>query len=450
MAIYKVASAEQSLSGITPPSPYFYSSLTSVDTGDSTKYSNRKIVTDANKNIIVLYSRADSNGSGVAKYDQYGALIWLFGYKDAQSYYSLNGMDIDSSGNIYVVGTTYQSYYPRPHIIKLNSSGSIVWQKQFGDGSQSNGGGLNAVTIDSSGNIYAAGYAHYSDTDARPYIVKYDSSGAKSWDYRYSGVSNAGFFNNISIDSSGNIWASGTSYSGGNANTDAFVIKVDSSGNELLQRTLSEGTNIGQTIEKMAMVIDSSSNVYFLAQSSSGGVDYGVLIKINSSGTLQWQRKISSSGNSQPRGLGFATDGNLVSVHSATGYGQGVVVHNPSGTLQWQKRLIMKNGGLSTGIEAFNVDSFGNMCLGISTSGLVATNFTENGLVKIPVSSVASYSSSLLKMALQYTTGSLTDGAGGLTNTTSTITRSSSIPLTSSNSVSSAYTINNSISKVAL
>jgi len=450
MAIYKVASAEQSLSGITPPSPYFYSSLTGVDTGDSTKYSTKKIITDTNKDIIVLYGRADGNGSAVAKYDQYGTLIWIFGYKDAQSYYYINGMEIDSSGNIFIVGASYQSYYGRPHIIKLNSSGSIVWQKQFGDANASNGGALTCVTIDSSGNIYAAGYAAYSDTDSRPYIVKYDSSGAKSWDYRYSGVSNAGFFQNIGIDSSGNIWASGTSYTGGNVNTDAFVIKVDSSGTELLQRTLSEGTNIGQTIERMSMVIDSSNNVYFLVQSSSGGVDNGVLVKINSSGTLQWQRKISFSVSTQPRGLGLATDGSLVSVYSTSTYGQGVVVHNSSGTLQWQKRLIMKNGGLSTGIEAFHVDSFGNMCLGISTSGLVATNFSENGLVKIPVSSVASYSSSLLKMALQYTTGSLTEGAGGLTNTTSTITRSSSIPLTSSNSVSAAYTVNNSISKVAL
>jgi hypothetical protein len=453
MAIYKLTSDEQSIAGIIPPNPYFYFSLTSVESTSGSNYSIKKIVVDSNKNIIVLYQRNDSNGSAVAKYDQYGTLTWAYGYKDAQSYYDVSGMEVDSSGNIYVSGSTYQSYYSRPHFFKLDSSGSILLQKQYGAGNASEGGVGNSITVDASGNIYLVGSAIYSDTDSRPYIAKYNSSGTKTWDYRYDGVSVAGFFYNVKVDNAGNIWATGTSYASSNAETNAFVVKLNSSGTELFQRTLSEGTTQPQTINANSMVIDSSDNVYFSVYSrpSTGALQYGILVKLNSSGTLQWQRKVfSSSNDTASRSVQIASDGNILSIYNSSGYGIGLMVHNSSGTLQWQKRLIMKNGNLSTGIEAFTIDSFSNMYFGISTSGLSASSFTENGLIKIPYSSSATYSSSLLKMSMQYIAGSFSEDVGALTNTTSTITRSSSIPLTASNASSAVYTINNSISKVAL
>jgi hypothetical protein len=451
MAIYKVASAEQSLSGITPPSPYFYSSLTGVNTSNSQLYSIKKIVVDSSKNIFVVYQRNDSNGGALAKYDQYGSLIWVNGYKDNQSYYDMSGLAIDSSGNIYLGGGTYQSFYNRPHVMKLNSSGSIIWQKHFGSASSNNGGQINDLAIDSSGNIYGVGAGRSGADNSKPYIIKIDTNGSRLWEYYYN-VSNDGIFYNAKVDSSGNIWAAGYAYSGGNTNANGFFAKLDSSGSQLFQRTLSEGTNMGQSIERGNLALDSSDNAYVAIQTTqtSGALRNTVIFKYNSSGTIQWQRRLSfSGGDTQPNGIAIAADGNIVTGNSVGNVGQVVVGHNPSGTIQWQRRVVLSNGSLNTAMEYFTADSFGNMYFGVQTGGLSSSGGSENGIIKIPSDGTGSYSTALLKMGMQYISSSLTDASSSVTSTASTDSLTS-LTLTAGNSSSAIYTINNSLSKAVL
>ena len=67
-------------------------------------------------------------------------------------------------------------------LVKYNSSGTKQWTKQLGTSSGDYG---NDVTTDSSGNIYVTGYTgggldgntHFGDRDI--FLVKYNSSGIK-------------------------------------------------------------------------------------------------------------------------------------------------------------------------------------------------------------------------------------------------------------------------------
>ena len=65
-----------------------------------------------------------------------------------------NGIAVDSSGNVYVTGMSYNGANWYYLTIKYNSSGDTVWQQLWNGGSDDMG---NGIAVDSSGNVYVAG-----------------------------------------------------------------------------------------------------------------------------------------------------------------------------------------------------------------------------------------------------------------------------------------------------
>ena len=102
-----------------------------------------------------------------------------------------NGVATDSSGNIYVTGTTYWELDGNTSagkadlfVVKYNSSGTHQWTNQLGTDRYDEARG---VATDSSGNVYVTGYTEGGldgNTNAGKadlFVVKYNSSGTKQW-----------------------------------------------------------------------------------------------------------------------------------------------------------------------------------------------------------------------------------------------------------------------------
>tara|TARA_R100001443_G_scaffold107946_1_gene118070 strand:- start:64 stop:1461 length:1398 start_codon:yes stop_codon:yes gene_type:complete len=133
-------------------------------------------------------------------------------------------MDVDGSGNIYVAGFTYNTG-TNPAIYKLNSSGVMQWQKINTSSSWSY---AYAIAVDSSGNVYSAG--QYSNN---AWLVKMDSSGSTVWQREIDGVSGGQeiVIKGMKIDSNGDLIISGWTVvtdTGGQKNT--FLMKYPSDG----------------------------------------------------------------------------------------------------------------------------------------------------------------------------------------------------------------------------
>ena len=95
-------------------------------------------VTDSSGNTYVLV--LVSNQMYVVKLDNTGSIVWQNVFSG--TYADLGGMAIDSSGNIYV--SMYDSSSPnKVYVVKVNSSGGLVWQNYLTDSSGIQAGNRN-------------------------------------------------------------------------------------------------------------------------------------------------------------------------------------------------------------------------------------------------------------------------------------------------------------------
>ena len=206
-------------------------------------------------------------------------------------------------------------------LVKYNSTGTKQWTKQLGTPSEDTGHG---VTTDSSGNIFVTGQTwggldgntNSGGTDM--FLVKYNSTGTKQWT-KQLGTSSLDYGNGITSDSSGNIYVTGITSGGLDGNTiygknDIFLVKYNSSGTK--QWTKQLGTSISEWGQDVTS--DSSGNIY-VTGGTEGGLDgntnsgyYDIfLVKYNSSGTKQWTKQLGTSSNDIGRGVTTDSSGNI-------------------------------------------------------------------------------------------------------------------------------------------
>jgi len=140
---------------------------------------------------------------------------------------------IDAAGNIYLAGSTssYGAGGQDVLLLKYDSTGHLLVERVWGGTADDSGSG---VAVDSSGNVYVAGSTQsfgFGRSDAL--LLKFNSSGSLLWAKTWGGSSYDAAYD-LAFDSSGNVYVAGESYSLGNC---AIFLKFDSNGNLLFTRT---------------------------------------------------------------------------------------------------------------------------------------------------------------------------------------------------------------------
>ncbi len=237
------------------------------------------------------------------------------------------GITVDNNGYVYVAGQSVDPWgtpvnahtgFVDAFVAKLDAvDGGREWHTFMGSLDQES---AEAVTVDSSGNVYATGYSgndwgvgsgapvngHAGDYDA--FVTKLNSSGARQW-HTYLGSADEDRGRGVAVDDDGNVFLTGTSetawgsperaYSGGD---DAFAAKLNNSG------ALQWHTFLGSATDDQgnAITVDSSGNVFLVGTSDAAwglpvsdyaGNDDAFAAKLNASGELQWHTFMGAVGN---------------------------------------------------------------------------------------------------------------------------------------------------------
>lgn len=259
-------------------------------------------------------------------------------------------------------------------VVKLNASGILQWQKAYG-GSADDGAFSIAQTTDAG--FIVAGTSTSTNGDVTVnhgledwWIVRLNSSGTLQWQKSFGGssvdipydihqTSDLGFIiAGYTISNDGDV-------TGNDGFEDFWIVKLNSSGTLEWQKTF------GGSMDERAFSIQQTTDGGYIAggytRSTNGDVtgnhgDYDYwIIKLNSSGTLQWQKTLGGTLNDQAKTVQQTADGGYIAAgFTASSNGDVTVQHgsedlwmvklNSSGVLQWQKSL----GG--TGVdEAYQI-----------------------------------------------------------------------------------------------
>ncbi len=288
----------------------------------------------------------------ISKLDRNGNLVWAQRYGDIDRDRGF-GITTDNAGNVYATGHFQGTVDFDPgagvknltssggtdaFISKLDSSGNLIWVKQYEGGGSSN---PYEIKLDGAGNIYTTGQFN-GTIDLDPgagtaestalgsywgdiWVSKLDSAGNFVWKQEIHGVGNE-HPQRMTVDSAGNTYLTGAFFGtldvSPNANApdftangvDSFLVKLDSSGNHVWSQQISQGSGD----YAYGVAVDSTGNVYI-----NGGIDSNSFVsKFNSAGTALWTKSLPSS---NAFGLSLDSAGNVYS----TGIFQGTVDFDP-------------------------------------------------------------------------------------------------------------------------
>ena len=305
-----------------------------------------------------VYAAGDTRSQGqggyealIAAYDKEGAIQWqrILGSAANENYQG--GTVVDSSGNVYAGGYQTTNYYGL--FVKYNSSGTLQFQKNYyptGYGCLSSA----ATTNSNNTEIYHTGYI---TSTQGAYLVKLTTAGAVTWARKLTGEGGGNAEGNgVGCDSNGNVILAFHGITGGQNHL--AVAKYNSSGTIQWKRKIVTNSNT----QGYDAACDSSDNVYVVGNNWTDGTM--ILAKWNSSGTLQWQRKID--GVNGYGGIAIDSSDNIyVSGNTGSSTKFFWAKYNTSGVIQLQRSFYSSG---NENIKSMTVDAQGAVIIAGKTT----------------------------------------------------------------------------------
>ena len=254
-------------------------------------------------------------------------------------------------------------------VVKLNSLGSIQWQKSLGGSANEIASSIQQTT---DGGYIVVGQSTSNDGDVTGHhgiiinddywVVKLDNSGNIQWQKSLGGTQND---SGLSIQQTTDGGYIVTGYSGSNdgdvtgnhGTIDYWVVKLDNSGNIQWQKSLGgtgdeNGYFIQQTLDGGYIVAGYSNSNDGDVTGNNGANDYWV-VKLDSLGSIQWQKCFGTPNSDMAYSIQQTLDGGYIIVGSSgtPSWDYWIVKIDSLGFIQWQKSLGGTAGELGYSIQ---------------------------------------------------------------------------------------------------
>jgi hypothetical protein len=216
-------------------------------------------------------------------------------------------------------------------LIKTDNTGNMVWNRTFG-GPYDDSGWCVQQTTDS-------GYIITGAKDGGVWLIKTDSSGNKVWDRTFGGtVYDWGY--SVQQTSDSGFIITGFTISFGAGESDVWLIKTDSSGNKVWDRTFG-----GADYDWGWCVQQTSDGGYIITglTDSFGAGDCDVwLIKTDSSGNKVWDRTFGGTNYDVGISVQQTTDGGYIITGETNSLGAGyedvwLIKTDSTGNMVWNR-----------------------------------------------------------------------------------------------------------------
>jgi len=276
----------------------------------------------------------------LVKTNSAGNKIWekFFGSSDEEIAYSVRQT---SDGGYIIAGETYSSDldWGKVYIIKTDSNGNKVWEKLYGMGDWNS---AYSVRQTSDGNYIVAGDTTYPD-EWNTYLLKIDSNGNKIWEKAFDSSDTIDSASSVQQTSDGGyIVAGDKEYL--DESSDAYLIKTDSNGNKVWEKTFSKNKN------DYADSVDKTSDGGYILAGGTGTISIGTpdlvdvyLIKTDSNGNKQWDKIFGGAKSDTAHSVQQTSDSGYIIAGFTTSfdtYGDAYLIKtDSSGNKQWEKNF---------------------------------------------------------------------------------------------------------------
>jgi hypothetical protein len=329
------------------------------------------------------------NDVWVVKLNATGVIVWQKALGGTLSDYA-NSIQQTSDGGYIVAGSTqsnngdvtgnHNTGYDDVWVVKLNTTGAIVWQKTLGGTDHDIG---KSIKQTSDGGYIVAGFTYSNDGDVNGnhsvfydcWIIKLNSIGEIIWQKTLGGT-NDDIASEIQQTSDGGYIIAGLTASNNGDVTqqqgifDCWVVKLNSIGEIIWQKTYGgtdqdSATSIQQTLDGGYIVAGNTYSSDGDVSGNHGDLDVWI-IKINALGTIVWQKALGGTGTDYASSIQQRLDGSYIVAgytYSNNGDVSGnhttdnslndywVIKLNADGTIVWQKTLGGTDGDFATSIQ---------------------------------------------------------------------------------------------------
>ena len=222
-------------------------------------------------------------------------------------------------------------------VLKLNSDGTVAWQKAY------RGDDISASFIQqtSDGGYIVLGVI-FNDATRKKYflVLKLNSDGTVAWQQKAYGETGYEYANSIQQTSDGGYIMAGIGIDFDRIDSDFLVLKLNSDGRIAWQKTYGgtksdSASSIQQTSDEGYIVV---GNTYSFG---TGSGDFWIL-KLNSYGTVAWQKTYGGTSYDYASSIQQTSDEGYIVVGNTYSFGTGsgdfwILKLNSDGTVAWQK-----------------------------------------------------------------------------------------------------------------
>lgn len=327
----------------------------------------------------------------LAKYNANGSYLWAINYNVSGTTENALDLELDASGNAYILFTFANGSSLSYRLRKYDSNGNFVRAYNVPHTGKN-------IALDASGNLYITGTFYGLTTFSTSpsvtmtpvdgydaYLAKYDNAGVYQWAKQLGGVDDE-TGTDIKIDNAGNVIFTGDYWT-----DNYFLAKYDAAGTNLWtnQFVKNQSEYYGASI-----AIDGSNNIYLRGDA--------VIKKINSAGTQLWSKDIYTGAENLFHPITLDSQGNVyvaggfydtidldpsaavVTLTSVGDFDIFIAKYDASGNYIFAKSM----GSLGVDFAySINIDANGNVILGGTFSNTVdfdpdagIANFTAQAL----------------------------------------------------------------------
>lgn len=289
-------------------------------------------------------------------------------------------------------------------LIKIDELGNIEWQKNYGG---SDYDAVNSVSQTSDQGYFITGYSYSDDGDvaghhgtsdyADYWILKTDSAGSIQWKKSLGGT-NSDFLYSSQQTNDGGYLLSGNSYSndgditGAHGDSDYWVIKLDNNGSVIWKKSFGgsaddQASSVMQTSDGGYLIRGETESIDGDITQNNGLYDYW-LVKLDSQGTIIWQKTYGGSRDETTRSVQQTADGGYLLVGYSNSNDGDITDHyglvdttdfwvvklNSSGSVEWKKSL----GGTSVDLVSYVQQLFNEGYIIAGHSKSVDGDVTDN------------------------------------------------------------------------